>query len=504
VFTNTRAQQDQEHDPYGKKKENERVYERTVYEQNEHPTEENGNKRNRTCLRTQRLRTHDRTQKKHDRTQKKHDRTQKKHDRTQVTMVRQSDTRRETLTNDQPNTSNADDAAEDAYHIETVGQLNHWLERDAEAVADAMRDLRKENLEIVKEYNDQYADLVERNRKSNALRTEIAELKEQIQEQQAVIDRQRQRLRDMAARAEREETPTTTASQYEKRSTKLPDAPVLTDGKEPQFTAWLIQIQGKLEANADHYPTEALKISYVATRCGGLAASNIQPRLRRDATKPFHTANEVLEVLERTFGDPFRKRTARNEFRNLKQGNRDFNSFWSDFQRLTADMDESEETLVEDLRHKVSIELRTALAADRNTTDLFELAQSCQYIDQELRDVGRARQNLSRFTPRLVSTTASASPRTAVQEKTTTTTTSTSAPRTTFSPAARAPYVPRNEYRPPRNPHTDAMKEKLMREGKCFHCQKSGHVARECPDKPSALHEMEVDGGVVLNDSEKE
>ena len=40
-------------------------------------------------------------------------------------------------------------------------------------------------------------------------------------------------------------------------------------------------------------------------------------------------------------------------------------------------MDESEETLVEDLRYKVSIELRTALAADRNTTNLFELVQTC-------------------------------------------------------------------------------------------------------------------------------
>jgi len=66
VFTNTRTQQDQEHDPYGKKKENERVHERTVYEQNEHQTEETGNatdhadgrkRQKKTRLRTQCLRT---------------------------------------------------------------------------------------------------------------------------------------------------------------------------------------------------------------------------------------------------------------------------------------------------------------------------------------------------------------------------------------------------------------------------------------------------------------
>jgi len=419
--------------------------------------------------------------------------------------------RRETLTRDRNNEN--EDTEERALDISTMPQLQCYMQKNPTAVLEAITAYRESEIAAVAAYNeanDSVGQLQEayeaQDETIQELNHQIIDLQGQLGEQVAIVKHQRIQLNEAAITAaarEREGTPTTVGSSSGK-STKLPDAPILTDGKEPQFTAWLIQIQGKLDANADHYPTEALKISYITTRCGGLAASNIQPRLRRDATKPFRTVNEVLEVLERTFGDPFRKRTARNEFRNLKQGNRDFNSFWSDFQRLTADMDESEETLVEDLRHKVSIELRTALAADRNTTNLFELAQTCQYIDQELRDVGRARQNLSRFAPRLASTTASASPRTAVQEKTTTTTTSTSAPRTTFSPAARAPYFPRSEYRPPRSPHTDAMKEKLMREGKCFHCQKSGHVARECPDKTSALHKMEVDGGVVLNDSEKE
>jgi len=37
-------------------------------------------------------------------------------------------------------------------------------------------------------------------------------------------------------------------------------------------------------------------------------------------------------------------------------------------------MDEAEETLIDDLHHKVSIEVRTMLSADRNNTNLNKSA----------------------------------------------------------------------------------------------------------------------------------
>jgi hypothetical protein len=41
-----------------------------------------------------------------------------------------------------------------------------------------------------------------------------------------------------------------------KKSTKMADPEPLSDGQEPKYEQWLSRMKNKLEANADHYPTE--------------------------------------------------------------------------------------------------------------------------------------------------------------------------------------------------------------------------------------------------------
>jgi hypothetical protein len=64
------------------------------------------------------------------------------------------------------------------------------------------------------------------------------------------------------------------------KSVKLPNPPVLTDGKDPEFEDWDSRMRNKLKANADPYNTEALRIAYVENRVGGKAAKHLRPRLR--------------------------------------------------------------------------------------------------------------------------------------------------------------------------------------------------------------------------------
>lgn len=146
------------------------------------------------------------------------------------------------------------------------------------------------------------------------------------------------------------------------KSMKFPDPPVLTDGKDPDIDDWLVQMRGKLEANADHMPTERQQMVYVQSRVGGLAMKHIQPRLRADAMIRFVTAQEMFDHLEAIFGDPNRKLNSRNKYRSLRQGDRDFNTFWAEFQLLSADLDHNEATLIDDLVYKSHHTIQRQLA----------------------------------------------------------------------------------------------------------------------------------------------
>jgi hypothetical protein len=59
------------------------------------------------------------------------------------------------------------------------------------------------------------------------------------------------------------------APEKTKKLTKIPDPPILTDGKEPKFKDWLLRIKDKLATNKDHYPTAALRLAYVKSQYGG-------------------------------------------------------------------------------------------------------------------------------------------------------------------------------------------------------------------------------------------
>ena len=70
----------------------------------------------------------------------------------------------------------------------------------------------------------------------------------------------------------------------------------------------------KLATNVDHYPTEALRMVYVDNHIDREAYKHLAVKSRIGAQKPFATAEEMFEMLQKAYGDVNRAHTAMNKF----------------------------------------------------------------------------------------------------------------------------------------------------------------------------------------------
>lgn len=247
---------------------------------------------------------------------------------------------------------------------------------------------------------------------------------------------------------------------------KFPDPPILTDGKDPDIDNWLVQMRGKLEANVDHMPTDRQQMVYVQSRVGGLAMKHLQPRLRADAVIRFANAEEMFGLLDGVFGDPNQKLNARNKYRSLRQGDRDFNTFWSEFQLLAADLDHNEATLIDDLIYKSHHTIQRQLATgDEHPTSLREVAE--------------------RYNKPKSSTPSGTK---AATSTTTTATSSTTAP--TFAQRMARPYTGDTARK-----LSEEEMDRCKAEGRCFNCQQVANHRPKCslpwqPMVAGAIHEV--------------
>jgi hypothetical protein len=83
----------------------------------------------------------------------------------------------------------------------------------------------------------------------------------------------------------------------QKYSKKLPDPERLSDGVDPTFESWRLQMQGKLRVNADHFEDEEAKMLYVFNRTSGDAQRHLQPRYENESPVRFTSAQEMIQHL---------------------------------------------------------------------------------------------------------------------------------------------------------------------------------------------------------------
>lgn len=248
-------------------------------------------------------------------------------------------------------------------------------------------------------------------------------------------------------------TPATVATDEglgQKRSARMPDPPMFSDGKEIRWDNWQTQIDFKLSQNADWFPTPQHQINYVLSRCEGRAMKHISPRMHRNSTNRYADVDELMNHLAEIFEDPNRREAARQEYETLKQKPKDeFPDFLAEYARLAEEADIPTQDRKRGLYHKLTWKLQdrvTAYAIDPNLTYL-DFIRRCQ-------DTASMLSINSKNNPLPI--------RGVNKEKDKDKPTGSGPPRSRLDPTEHA---------------------QLLKEGKCFICKKEGHRSRDCPDK---------------------
>ena len=170
---------------------------------------------------------------------------------------------------------------------------------------------------------------------------------------------------------------------------KLSNLLMLTDGHATRFNinVWKSKMVKKLTTNANHYPTKALRITYIDSCMNKEAYKYLAARSRIGAQRLFATAEEMFEVLQKAYGDVNQAHITMNKFWDLKM-TKDLNSFWTKFQILVSELDHNEATLISELKYKLTPLLFRVIADGVSwLKDIHEYAQQCQLAYQDLKDI---------------------------------------------------------------------------------------------------------------------
>lgn len=142
-------------------------------------------------------------------------------------------------------------------------------------------------------------------------------------------------------------------------SERLPD-PEKFNGDRKDLRRFSSQIYEKMTVNRDRFPTPQSRMTYVTSRLMGQPYAQILPYIVKGICR-LSDYEAILELLDRAFGDPNRVNNAQNELFRLRQGNKEFSTFFAEFQRLALEGEMSEESLPILLEQAINRELRAML-----------------------------------------------------------------------------------------------------------------------------------------------
>ncbi len=255
------------------------------------------------------------------------------------------------------------------------------------------------------------------------------------------------------------------------KSIKLLNSSLFEDSSQ-NVNNWLSRMWNKLKTNKNHFSIEELKIVYIESRVSEVAIKHIASRMQNIFLNSFLEVEEVLSIIDKMYDDLNRHHTTQRQYSKLYQNKIFFHEFWMKFQIFSAELEYNNETLLDDLQHKISSDLQRATLNER-ITNLNEFIDICMQVDVRLTELN---------VRSIVKVSAISAARSVA---------STSSVRSTSSISA---------WKKLRRSNLDSIQKELFKKELCFKCKKSEHRAYDCLET-TQVHEIAANSKNNLSSS---
>ncbi len=149
---------------------------------------------------------------------------------------------------------------------------------------------------------------------------------------------------------------------------------------------WLSWMWNKLKTNKNHFSIKELKIAYIKSWISEAAIKHIASCMQNIFLNSFLEVEEVLLIINKMYDDFNHHHTAQQQYLKLYQNKIFFHEFWMKFQRFSAELKYNNETLLNDLQHKISSDLQRA-TLNKWIMNLNEFVDICMWVDVRLTEL---------------------------------------------------------------------------------------------------------------------
>ncbi len=197
---------------------------------------------------------------------------------------------------------------------------------------------------------------------------------------------------------------------------KLSNSLIFIETDDSIWETWNIKIADKLDVNANHYSTEKIRIVYVIFRLEDDADQQIYAKRRVNALSLYQSLSELLKHLKEIYEDQNLIRKCRRKYVALKQLNKLFSSFYSEFTRIFSFLNYDNVTLMNDIQNKINNRLQNALSVyliEFSSLDKLKIflqnVNNKQRVNYQLHDEQQTVKSIAASKKRFVSSSTSAS-----------------------------------------------------------------------------------------------